>query len=331
MFLLWYEHPSFLSAQPSWKNYRVKIIEFISYFTFIYHISFTTVKICVIVVLIKYLLCILTNYGGVNLADQTTYIGYIFENVENGFLHNPYNHEYRETNAIQNGDVENLRIISKEDFTGRYGTLSTDPLRQEIYMGIVMTTLASRAAIRGGLLPETAFYLSDYTIQSMDKCSDPEKVKQIARNAQMQYAKLVADIKRTQSQSAASSDPAYSRHVSHCKDYVSSHLHEKLTVKQIAAAVGVNANYLSTLFKKCEHISLKQYILNEKIKLAKNMLVYSRYSYIQIANYLGFSSQSHMGEEFRKVTGYTPARYRELFGRDDFMKEIQNQEDDSDR
>jgi len=48
------------------------------------------------------------------------------------------------------------------------------------------------------------------------------------------------------------------------------------------------------------------------------MLVYSRYSYSAIANYLGFSSQSYLGAKFKKATGLTLHQYREKYGVKEF-------------
>lgn len=61
-------------------------------------------------------------------------------------------------------------------------------------------------------------------------------------------------------------------------------------------------------------ISLSRYILREKIERAKNLLTYSEYSYIEIATYLGFSSQSHLGAQFKKITGFTLLQYRNTYG-----------------
>ena len=55
-------------------------------------------------------------------------------------------------------------------------------------------------------------------------------------------------------------------------------------------------------------------ILREKIRLCKNMLTYSPYSYSAIAAYLGFSSQSHLGKLFKKETGMTLGDYRLKYG-----------------
>lgn len=78
--------------------------------------------------------------------------------------------------------------------------------------------------------------------------------------------------------------------------------------------MGMNPGYLSELFHKCEGMSIKNFILREKIGLAKNMLTYSGYSYIEIAAYLGFSSQSHLGKQFKKLTGFTLSEYRNTYG-----------------
>ena len=103
--------------------------------------------------------------------------------------------------------------------------------------------------------------------------------------------------------------------INKCKDFIFSHLHDRITLEDLAAEADCNPNYLSQLFKECEGISISGYILQEKINRAKNLLIYSDYSYIEIATYLGFSSQSHLGTHFKKQTGYTLRQYRETYGR----------------
>lgn len=70
-----------------------------------------------------------------------------------------------------------------------------------------------------------------------------------------------------------------SPHMEHCKKYIFSHLHEKLTVQEIADALHLNPNYLSRLFWKQEGQTILQFVLKEKIKLAQSMLIYSKYTY----------------------------------------------------
>ena len=59
---------------------------------------------------------------------------------------------------------------------------------------------------------------------------------------------------------------------------------------------------------------MSEFIIREKIKLTQNLLIYSHYSYIEIATYLGFASQSHLGRHFKRITGKTLHQYREEYG-----------------
>lgn len=67
------------------------------------------------------------------------------------------------------------------------------------------------------------------------------------------------------------------------------------------------------LFKQYEGISFHDFLMEEKIKLAKNMLIYSPYSLADISLQLGFSSQSHLNTAFVKATGMTLKQYRDRF------------------
>ena len=84
-------------------------------------------------------------------------------------------------------------------------------------------------------------------------------------------------------------------------------------MKDTAAALGVSAVYLSRVFRKSERISLKQYIQQERIERAKNLLRYSNDSIQSISHCLDFVSQSHFTECFRRSTGLTPLKYRNQF------------------
>ena len=134
------------------------------------------------------------------------------------------------------------------------------------------------------------------------------------RDAELHYAQLVREIKEKQSGNIKEKNP----HINRCKDYIFKHLHDKIYVQDIADTIGINANYLSELFHEYEGVTISHFVLDEKIKLVRNLLTYSQYSYIEIANYLGFSSQSYLGQQFKKFTGYILKGYRDQYGMQDF-------------
>lgn len=239
----------------------------------------------------------------------------IFENREYGKRHNPYDQEVRETSSIENGDVEQLKRSIAEDYQGEIGTLAKNPLRNAKNLGIVNITLASRAAMRGGLLPELAYSLSDSYIQKIEDTNDIPTIHHIFRSAEYHYAQLVRE---TLDAKAGIPHKEKNPHINRCKDYIFSHLHGRISVQEIADELAISPNYLSELFHQCEGVSIVTFIQDEKIKLVKNLLIYSHYSYSEIASYLGYCSQSHLGKQFKKSTGYTLSQYRRKYSMEGF-------------
>jgi len=92
--------------------------------------------------------------------------------------------------------------------------------------------------------------------------------------------------------------------------FISSNIYNSLSRDEIARYVYLNPEYLSRLFKKETGISLLEYIQNEKIKIAKELLVETRLSVSDIASKLGYSNFAYFAQLFSKNTGLTPVVYR---------------------
>ena len=235
----------------------------------------------------------------------------VFDRREQEQPHNPYDQELREFSSIEHGDIEMLRRSLQEDYTGKIGTLAKDEVRHMRNRGIVVVTLASRAAIRGGLLPEVSFSMSDVFIQRLEEESDTAVLLNMMHQFEFKYTEMVAELN---SQKAGRPRKDQNPRVDQCKDYIFKHLHEKIRIQDIADELFLNANYLSEIFRQYEGLTITEFILQEKVGLTKNLLSYSPYSYSEIAAYLGFSSQSHLGKTFKKHTGMTLKQYRDQYG-----------------
>ena len=113
--------------------------------------------------------------------------------------------------------------------------------------------------------------------------------------------------------SSKNSNKNQNLYIEQCKNYIFSHLHDKIKIPEIATELSLNPNYLSVLFRKYEGVSIKQFIINEKIKVVKKLLIHSDRSYLEIAICMSFSSQSHLEKQFKKITGITLRQYREKY------------------
>lgn len=88
-------------------------------------------------------------------------------------------------------------------------------------------------------------------------------------------------------------------------------LDRDLSLDAIAAVVEMSPYYFSRLFKQSTGLSPHQYVLHCRIEQAKQLLAKQELSILEICQQVGFQSQSHFSNVFRKHTGITPKAYRE--------------------
>ena len=95
-------------------------------------------------------------------------------------------------------------------------------------------------------------------------------------------------------------------------NYVQHNLSKPIDVEALAKSMFISRTHLATKFKQETDMTLTDFILGEKIEEAKRLLRYSDKPLSLIADYLGFSSQSHFTKVFKKHTENTPREYRNL-------------------
>jgi AraC-like DNA-binding protein len=88
-------------------------------------------------------------------------------------------------------------------------------------------------------------------------------------------------------------------------------LKEKVS-EHIAKEVGKEYHSLSTLFSSVENITIEQFIIHQRIERAKELLKYGELTLSQISYKLGYSSVQHLSNQFKKVTGMTPSRFKRM-------------------
>jgi AraC-like DNA-binding protein len=85
---------------------------------------------------------------------------------------------------------------------------------------------------------------------------------------------------------------------------------EELSLKKVAKAVNMNANYLSEHFKQITGINFVDYVARTRFKTACDLLRNSKLSISEIAFAAGFQSLSQFNRVFKKFSGKSPTRYR---------------------
>ena len=94
------------------------------------------------------------------------------------------------------------------------------------------------------------------------------------------------------------------------REYVQCHLTERVSVRQIADALGRNASYLNTFYCTQTGETITAYIRRCKVSRAEQLLRGTNHSLAEICALLGFFDQSHFSRVFKAQTGMTPGAYR---------------------
>lgn len=230
------------------------------------------------------------------------YMEYIHR--ETGERHHTNEEDMRQYEMLRAGDpgtVEEAVRIFASDLPGH---VSNDPVRNCKYLFVASVTMACRTAMAAGMEAERVYNSSDLFIQRMDELDSIEAIRALHKEMFAFYLKEVRAIPRR---------TPWSRPVAGCVDYIYEHLHQRITVPDLAKHVGLTESYLSTLFKKETGRAISEYVMDRRIEAAGNMLKFSDYSCADIGAILAFSSQSHFIRAFKARTGMTPRAYRERF------------------
>ncbi|WP_298907076.1 AraC family transcriptional regulator [uncultured Nostoc sp.] len=93
-------------------------------------------------------------------------------------------------------------------------------------------------------------------------------------------------------------------------DYINTHLDRDLSLTELAEVINISPTYFASLFKQAVGISPHQYVIQQRVERAKTMLTKTDLAIADIALQVGFSSQSHLTQQFKHLTGMTPKQVR---------------------
>ena len=181
-----------------------------------------------------------------------------------------------------------------------------DTLRSHKNNILVLLILCSRASMRGGLSPEIAYNLNDYYAQKIEQCQSMADTTKLGAQILEDYVARVRESRE---------NPDISDSIRNSCEYIKAHLTEPIHVKKLAQQSGYAEYYFSHKFKKEMGVSVKEYILHEKIEQAKVMLTSSDESIQKIGDSLAFGSRSYFYTCFQKAEGMSPSEYRNTKGK----------------
>lgn len=107
--------------------------------------------------------------------------------------------------------------------------------------------------------------------------------------------------------------PEYSEDISNIILYLHTNYNNKITIEELTEIFHINRTTLSKKFRKSTGLSIIEYLVRFRIKMASVMLRDTLLPISEILNRVGFNDSVHFSRMFKKYTGNTPSAYREKY------------------
>ncbi len=103
--------------------------------------------------------------------------------------------------------------------------------------------------------------------------------------------------------------PKQDSYVHQSLEFIHCHYCEPITVQQLAAHLGLDRKYLSSLFKESVGVSPQQYLLRYRMDKAGELLLSGRYRVGEVARSVGYQDALLFSRMFKKAKGHSPKQW----------------------
>jgi two-component system response regulator YesN len=101
-----------------------------------------------------------------------------------------------------------------------------------------------------------------------------------------------------------------SKAVDSALEYIHNHYTEDIDNESVARYVGYHSYHLNRLIKTATGTTLRQYIINHRVGVAKRYLEQTDIAVCDISELCGYKNLSNFSIDFKKKTGISPSQYR---------------------
>lgn len=213
-----------------------------------------------------------------------------------------YRNEQRILDNVRQGNLDYASSLERANrFSGGVDVSTGDPLQQGLISTATFVALCTRAAIEGGLPPDTAYTVGDSYIESMASCTNMTDMRAINHAMYRDFIERVHKLRM---------GPSFSKQITSCINYIEMNVTEELSIRELARRTGYTAYYLSHKFKEETGVTVGSYIRAARIERAKSLLANTDMPVNRIAEDLHFCSGSYFSAKFEEAVGVLPNQYR---------------------
>ena len=203
--------------------------------------------------------------------------------------------------AIKQGDRRQARGIINRVLVGIYYLGRERPLLLKSFL-LELVVMMSRSAVEAGADPSELLGANFSSLGDLANIGDEEALS----------AWLVAILERIMDAIRANQHYPIGVMVGSAMRYMQEHMQDDLSRDDVAAVACLSPSHFSRVVKQIYGQSFTDLLTQIRVDRAKEMLVRTEKSLIQICLDCGFSDQSYFTKVFQKHTGHPPGEYRRI-------------------
>ncbi|QNK57918.1 response regulator [Paenibacillus sp. PAMC21692] len=101
-----------------------------------------------------------------------------------------------------------------------------------------------------------------------------------------------------------------SRLIENTKQYISEHLAEKISIQELADLASISRSTIAAMFKQETGSTINQYVVEERMRRARDMLLNTGLRSYEVANKVGYEDVIYFAQLFKKHYGFSPIEYK---------------------
>ena len=92
--------------------------------------------------------------------------------------------------------------------------------------------------------------------------------------------------------------------------FIGESLQEDISCSHVASQFGISANYVAQLFVRNMPCTFSEYVRDQRLELAQQLLKHSEMNIGEISDYCGYKQANYFIKVYKKQYGHTPLTYR---------------------
>lgn len=155
------------------------------------------------------------------------------------------------------------------------------------------------------------FGVVEYLLKPLDKAKLVEAVEMALKREEAKHRiEQMERLVDTKLLETVGQEKRYNAQVQEAIHYLDTHLHEPLTMRDIADHLHLNASYFSVLFKEQTGLTFSEYLTRRRVQRAKEMLTNTQLTIAEIAEQVGYQTAKYFVKVFRSIEDTSPGQYR---------------------